>query len=146
LAAQPADDAQATLALAADAFIVRTRAGVDVVAGYPWFGAWSRDTMLSYEGLFLTTNRVAEGRELLSSYAGTLSEGMLANTGHRQRRVQHRGRHPVVPARGRPARGHHRRLRPRRPTAARPARRDRPSSQGHPVRHRRRPDRRPAPP
>ncbi len=80
LAAQPADDAQATLALAADAFIVRTRAGVDVVAGYPWFGAWSRDTMLSYEGLFLTTNRVAEGRELLISYAGTLSEGMLANT------------------------------------------------------------------
>jgi len=80
LAAQPADDAQATLALAADAFIVRTRAGVDVVAGYPWFGAWSRDTMLSYEGLFLATNRAAEGRELLISYAATLSEGMLANT------------------------------------------------------------------
>ena len=27
--------------------------GPDVVAGYPWFGAWSRDTMISYEGLFL---------------------------------------------------------------------------------------------
>ncbi|WP_433378218.1 amylo-alpha-1,6-glucosidase [Actinoplanes sp. CA-142083] len=79
-AAQPADDAQATLALAADAFIVRTQNGPDVVAGYPWFGAWSRDTMLSYEGLFLTTNRSAEGRELLTSYASTLSEGMLANT------------------------------------------------------------------
>ncbi|MCU7730347.1 amylo-alpha-1,6-glucosidase [Actinoplanes sp. KI2] len=79
-AAQPADDAQATLALSADSFIVRTAAGVDVVAGYPWFGAWSRDTMLSYEGLFLTTNRAAEGRELLISYAETLSEGMLANT------------------------------------------------------------------
>ncbi|MFF5292153.1 amylo-alpha-1,6-glucosidase [Paractinoplanes globisporus] len=79
-AAQPADDAQATLALAADSFVVRTRAGVDVVAGYPWFGAWSRDTMLSYEGLFLTTNRSAEGRELLTAYAATLSEGMLANT------------------------------------------------------------------
>ncbi|MFI5894676.1 amylo-alpha-1,6-glucosidase [Actinoplanes sp. NPDC051513] len=79
-AAQPADDAQATLALAADAFIVQTRSGPDVVAGYPWFGAWSRDTMLSYEGLFLTTNRSGEGRELLTSYASTLSEGMLANT------------------------------------------------------------------
>jgi predicted glycogen debranching enzyme len=79
-AAAPADDAQATLALAADTFIVRTSAGPDVVAGYPWFGAWSRDTMLGYEGLFLTTNRADEGRDLLRSYASTLSEGMLANT------------------------------------------------------------------
>jgi predicted glycogen debranching enzyme len=36
--------------------------------------------MISYEGLFLTTGRAAEGRELLGSYAATLSEGMLANT------------------------------------------------------------------
>ena len=79
-AAAPADDEQATLALAADAFVVRTPAGPDVVAGYPWFGAWSRDTMLSYEGLFLTTGRAAEGRKLLQAYAATLSEGMLANT------------------------------------------------------------------
>jgi predicted glycogen debranching enzyme len=69
-----------TLALAADAFIVRTAAGPDVVAGYPWFGAWSRDTMTSYEGLFLSTGRVEEGAQLLRGYAGTLSEGMLANT------------------------------------------------------------------
>ncbi|WBB80243.1 glycogen debranching enzyme N-terminal domain-containing protein [Micromonospora sp. WMMD882] len=79
-AAKPADAVEATLALAADAFVVRTPAGPDVVAGYPWFGAWSRDTMISYEGLFLCTGRAAEGRELLRSYAATLSEGMLANT------------------------------------------------------------------
>ncbi|GAA4683172.1 amylo-alpha-1,6-glucosidase [Phytohabitans rumicis] len=79
MAAGP-DPVGATLALAADAFIVRTPAGPDVVAGYPWFGAWSRDTMTAYEGLFLATGRAEEGRELLRSYAGTLSEGMLANT------------------------------------------------------------------
>ncbi|MEJ3750642.1 amylo-alpha-1,6-glucosidase [Actinomycetes bacterium KLBMP 9797] len=79
-AAQPADAVDATLAFAADQFIVRTPAGPDVVAGYPWFGAWSRDTMTAYEGLFLSTGRVAEGRELLRAYAATLSEGMLANT------------------------------------------------------------------
>ncbi|MGW1062692.1 amylo-alpha-1,6-glucosidase [Micromonospora rubida] len=78
--AAPADAVEATLALAADAFVVRTAAGPDVVAGYPWFGAWSRDTMTSYEGLFLSTNRADEGRELLRAYAATLSEGMLANT------------------------------------------------------------------
>ncbi|WP_420117173.1 amylo-alpha-1,6-glucosidase [Micromonospora sp.] len=79
-AAKPADAVDATLALAADAFVVRTPAGPDVVAGYPWFGAWSRDTMTSYEGLFLCTGRADEGRELLRAYAATLSEGMLANT------------------------------------------------------------------
>ncbi len=68
------------LSLAADAFIVRTAAGPDVVAGYPWFGAWSRDTMIAYEGLFLSTGRAEEGRDLLRTYAGTLSDGMLANT------------------------------------------------------------------
>ncbi|HWG98238.1 MAG TPA: amylo-alpha-1,6-glucosidase [Pilimelia sp.] len=79
-AARPTDAAGATLAAAADAFVVRTPIGPDVVAGYPWFGAWSRDTMLSYEGLFLATGRADEGRELLRGYAATLSGGMLANT------------------------------------------------------------------
>jgi predicted glycogen debranching enzyme len=68
------------LALAADAFIVETGSGVDVVAGYPWFGAWSRDTMTAYPGLFLANNRADQGRDLLRGYAATLSEGMLANT------------------------------------------------------------------
>lgn len=79
-AARPADAVEATLALAADAFVVRTPTGPDVVAGYPWFGAWSRDTMIAYPGLFLSTGRADEGRELLRSYAATLSQGMLANT------------------------------------------------------------------
>ena len=75
--AKPVDDTDAALALAADAFVIK---GPDVVAGYPWFGAWSRDTMTSYEGLFLTSNRITEGRDLLLRYAGALSGGMLPNT------------------------------------------------------------------
>lgn len=71
------DEAAARLVLAADAFVTTAP---DVVAGYPWFGAWSRDTMTSYEGLFLSTGRAEEGRALLHAYAATISEGMLANT------------------------------------------------------------------
>ncbi|MBN1171709.1 MAG: glycogen debranching enzyme family protein [Micromonosporaceae bacterium] len=78
--AKPADEDSATLALAADAFVLSGRGVPDVVAGYPWFGVWSRDTMISYDGLFLTTGRQDEGRRLLLGYAGTVSEGMLANT------------------------------------------------------------------
>ncbi|HXM57365.1 MAG TPA: amylo-alpha-1,6-glucosidase [Candidatus Dormibacteraeota bacterium] len=75
--ARPADDVDRQLALAADQLIV---AGPTVVAGYPWFGEWSRDTMTSYEGLLLETGREDEGRALLRRAAATLSEGMLANT------------------------------------------------------------------
>ena len=69
------------LAHAADQFIVAGSSGPTVVAGYPWFGDWSRDTMTSYEGLFLETGRHDEGRALLLAAAATVSEGMLANTG-----------------------------------------------------------------
>jgi predicted glycogen debranching enzyme len=71
------DGVDRQLLLAADQLVVR---GPAVVAGYPWFGEWSRDTMTSYEGLFLETGRVDEGRRLLERSAATLSEGMLANT------------------------------------------------------------------
>jgi len=77
LTAGAADKTEAQLRLAADAFIVE---GPDVVAGYPWFGAWSRDTMLSFPGLFLATGRADEGRELLRRYAATVHDGLLANT------------------------------------------------------------------
>lgn len=80
LACTGADEPTRALTLAADAFIIRTSSGPDVVAGYPWFGSWSRDTMISYEGLFLATGRADEGRELLRAYGQTLSHGMLANT------------------------------------------------------------------
>jgi predicted glycogen debranching enzyme len=80
-AARERDRGRDPLARAADQFVVMAAGGhPDVVAGYPWFGAWSRDTMISYPGLFLATGRAGEGRELLRAYAATLSEGMLANT------------------------------------------------------------------
>jgi predicted glycogen debranching enzyme len=75
--AKAEDEPGRLLAVAADQFIVT---GPAVVAGYPWFGDWSRDTMTAYEGLFLETGREPEGRALLLRMAATLSEGMLANT------------------------------------------------------------------
>jgi predicted glycogen debranching enzyme len=70
----------ALLAHAADQFVVATDTGPAAVAGYPWFGEWSRDLMTSYEGLFLATGRWDEGREALRRAAATVSAGMLANT------------------------------------------------------------------
>jgi predicted glycogen debranching enzyme len=67
------------LVRAADQFVI-DNGGPAAVAGYPWFGEWSRDAMISYEGLFLATGRGDEGRRALQRAAATLSEGMLANT------------------------------------------------------------------
>jgi predicted glycogen debranching enzyme len=74
------DDVDRILAVAADRFIVRTPTGPTAVAGYPWFGEWSRDLFTSYEGLFLCTGRADEGRDVLTRAARTVSDGMLANT------------------------------------------------------------------
>ena len=71
------DDIDAALVLAGDHFVV---AGDTVVAGYPWFTDWSRDTLISYRGLFLETGRADEGRRVLQRLSTTLHDGLLANT------------------------------------------------------------------
>jgi predicted glycogen debranching enzyme len=76
-AAEPVDR---QLVLAADQFVIAGGGGPTAVAGYPWFGEWSRDLMISYEGLFLATNRWSEGCACLRRAAATVSKGMLANT------------------------------------------------------------------
>jgi predicted glycogen debranching enzyme len=68
------------LAIAADQFVIDTPTGPSAVAGYPWFGEWSRDLMTSFEGLLLTTGRHDDARRVLLRAGATVSEGMLANT------------------------------------------------------------------
>lgn len=72
--------------LAGDDFLVRRpgddrggREGWSIIAGYPWFADWSRDTLLALPGLLLATGRLPAARELLSAYASRLSAGMLPN-------------------------------------------------------------------
>jgi predicted glycogen debranching enzyme len=64
---------------AADAYLVRRGAGKTIIAGYPWFGDWGRDTFIALRGLCLSTGRLDEARDILHAWAGTVSEGMLPN-------------------------------------------------------------------
>jgi len=80
LRARPYDDAERSLIVAADQFVAGTPSGPRIVAGYPWFGDWSRDALISYEGLFLATNRWDEGRAMLTAMAASVDGGMLPNT------------------------------------------------------------------
>jgi predicted glycogen debranching enzyme len=53
--------------------------GKTIVAGYPWFTDWGRDTFIALRGLCLATGRLKDAREILLAWAATVSEGMLPN-------------------------------------------------------------------
>jgi predicted glycogen debranching enzyme len=53
--------------------------GYSVIAGYPWFADWGRDTMISLPGLLLYPGRFDEARQVLSVFAKYISEGMIPN-------------------------------------------------------------------
>ncbi len=72
------------LVLAADRFIVDRPLkdepeGKTIIAGYPWFGDWGRDTMISLPGLTLATGRPQVARVILKTFARYVDRGMLPN-------------------------------------------------------------------
>ena len=69
---------------AADDFIVARAAGKTIIAGYPWFSDWGRDTFIAIRGLCLAGtaqghDRLSDAREILLEWAEHVNEGMLPN-------------------------------------------------------------------
>ena len=64
---------------AADAYLVRRGEGMTIVAGYPWFTDWGRDTFISLRGLCLASGRLEDARDILLEWSNVVSEGMLPN-------------------------------------------------------------------
>ena len=80
-----ADPVAAALCLAADQCLVArgspaaaNTAGT-VLAGYPWFADWGRDTMIALPGLTLATGRVQEAEAILRVFADHVEDGLLPN-------------------------------------------------------------------
>jgi predicted glycogen debranching enzyme len=87
------DGVAADLVFAADQFIItpagraeeaaRARAVGDevrtIIAGYHWFTDWGRDTMISLEGLTLTTGRMLEAGYILRTFAHYVRHGLIPN-------------------------------------------------------------------
>ncbi|CBN57903.1 MULTISPECIES: amylo-alpha-1,6-glucosidase [Kamptonema] len=72
------------LVLAADQFIVNRPLanepdGKSIIAGYPWFSDWGRDTMISLPGLTICTGRYDVARSILRTFARYVDRGMLPN-------------------------------------------------------------------
>jgi predicted glycogen debranching enzyme len=77
------------LALAASQFRVRRMTqyggaigGRSIIAGYPWFADWGRDTMIALRGLTLAAGYPDEARRILETFVCFLDQGMLPNALH----------------------------------------------------------------
>lgn len=64
---------------AADAFIVRRGKGKTIIAGYPWFTDWGRDTFIAIRGICLARRRFEEAKDIITLWAQTVSNGMIPN-------------------------------------------------------------------
>jgi predicted glycogen debranching enzyme len=72
-------DLERQLRLAGEKFVVRRGEHRTLVAGYPWFTDWGRDTFLSLPGLALATGWLPLGRELLLAWAPHVRDGLIPN-------------------------------------------------------------------
>jgi predicted glycogen debranching enzyme len=79
------DDVTHHLVLAADQFLVDRKsqdgrpAGKSIIAGYPWFEDWGRDTLIALPGLLLVPGRYEEAKEILKTYADYAVDGVIPN-------------------------------------------------------------------
>lgn len=73
-----------TLATRAGSFVFRRPLaqggeGESVIAGYPWFGDWGRDTMIALPGLTLASGQLPLALRILKTWAGYVDRGMIPN-------------------------------------------------------------------
>jgi predicted glycogen debranching enzyme len=64
---------------AADAYVVRRGKERTLIAGYPWFTDWGRDTFIALRGLCLATGRFELAEQILLAWSTRVSEGMVPN-------------------------------------------------------------------
>ena len=69
------------LALSADAFLVRraSTGGDSIIAGYPFFGDWGRDTMIALPGCTLSTRRYDTAKSILRTFLAYEKDGLVPN-------------------------------------------------------------------
>ena len=75
------DEFALSLVQASDQFIVdrKSTKNKTIMAGYPWFTDWGRDTMIAFTGLTLVTKRFEDARSILKSFAMYVKDGLVPN-------------------------------------------------------------------
>ena len=78
----PRDNFISCLNYAARQFIVKKGKKTEIVAGYPWFGRWGRDTFISLPGLTLSQHDSKTCKEVLDTMISELKNGLFPNIGN----------------------------------------------------------------
>jgi predicted glycogen debranching enzyme len=74
------DPLAARLSLAADQFLARRADGrPTVLAGFPWFADWGRDTMIALPGLLVARGLHEQARETIRAFLSHLDQGLVPN-------------------------------------------------------------------
>ena len=66
---------------AAEQFIVKRNGKTEVIAGYPWFGSWGRDTFIALPGLTLALGKTDLCKEIMDNMLNDLKDGLFPNIG-----------------------------------------------------------------
>jgi len=77
----PRKDYKNCLTNAAEEFFVKINKKTEIVAGYPWFGRWGRDSFIALPGLSLTKGKEKEFMEVLKTMLHELKDGLFPNLG-----------------------------------------------------------------
>lgn len=69
------------LVLSADAYVVNRDStnGKSIIAGYPFFEDWGRDTMIALAGTTMVTGRFTDCKSILRTFAKYVKNGLLPN-------------------------------------------------------------------
>ena len=77
----PRSDFRNCLINAAQQFIVRKKERTEIIAGFPWFDSWGRDTFISLPGLTLSIDDPKTCKAVLDTQISMLKEGLFPNMG-----------------------------------------------------------------
>jgi predicted glycogen debranching enzyme len=77
----PRDSFKHCLINAAQQFFIKKNKGTEIIAGFPWFGCWGRDTFIALPGLTLAIDDVATCKDVLDTQVAKLKNGLFPNMG-----------------------------------------------------------------
>jgi predicted glycogen debranching enzyme len=77
----PRDSFENNLKNAAQQFLVHKNNKTEIMAGFPWFGRWGRDTFISLPGLTLATGNTNECKAVLDTMSDELNGALFPNMG-----------------------------------------------------------------
>jgi len=67
------------LDFSANQYLVRRGNGASIIAGYPWFTDWGRDTFIALRGLFIVRGKLDEARAVIETWASAMEDGLAPN-------------------------------------------------------------------